>query len=105
MDKKIRIHITVGESRYPLWVDRTEEPIFREAARMVNRRLTAYSTKFRSAHLSPETILAMAAVDLAVLAQRQELQLGSAADMDDLDALTSDLKDFLGKAPDDSAAL
>ena len=47
----------------------------------------------------------MAAVDLAVLAQRQELQLGSAADMDDLDALTSDLKDFLGKAPDDSAAL
>lgn len=97
MDKKIRINIQVGEARYPLWVDRSEEPIFREAARMVNRRYTAYSTRFRSANLSPEDILAMAAVDLAVLAQKKDQSSGFEAAQADLNNLADDLQSFLNE--------
>ena len=94
MDKKIRITIQVGESRYPLWVEPQEEPIFREAARMVNRRLTAYATKFRSSHLPPDNLMAMAAVDLAVLCQRQTAE---PVDTSELTAIVTDLQTFLSK--------
>lgn len=100
MDKKIRIHIQVGEARYPLWVDRSEEPLFREAARMVNRRFTAYSTKFRSSYLTPETILAMSAIDLAVLALRHEQRAGTETSLAELNNVADDLEQFLDDKPE-----
>lgn len=87
MDKKIRINIQVGDAKYPVWVDPKEEPIYREAARMVNRRMIAYSTRFRGSHLSPEMILAMSAVDLAVMSQKQDITsraLGTEAQLTDI---------------------
>ncbi len=100
MDKKIRINIQVGESFYPLWVEPSQEPVFREAARMVNRRLIAYSTKFRGANLSSERILAMAAVDLAAACQRQDSKADSEAAEARLAAIVADLQEFVG---DDSS--
>lgn len=97
MDKKIRINIQVGEARYPLWVRMDDEPIIREAARMVNRRLVAYNTKFRgSAELSPEAFLAMAAVDLAATHLRNQGQgLSTDAIETDLKQINTDLEQFL----------
>lgn len=95
MDKKIRINIQVGESKYPLWVDPKEEPLFREAARMVNRRITAYSTQFRGSNLPPETILAMSAVDLAVLCQRHDQSTIAETTEAQLKQFTDDLRSFL----------
>ena len=97
MDKKIRINIPVGEARYPLWVDMDDEPIFREAARMVNRRLTAYMTKYRgAANLSPENYLAMAAVDLAATQLRLKSQNPDAeAISTELKQINTDLEQFL----------
>lgn len=99
-NKKIRINIQVGESRYPLWVDRSEEPIFREAARMVNRRLITYTTKYRGSGLTPDNYLAMAAVDLAVLCLRQQDNTDSVVNRAALASIVSDLKDFIGPDPD-----
>lgn len=96
MDNKLRrIYIQVGESRYPLWVNPKEEPIFREAARMVNRRLVAYNTKYRSSHLSNEDVLAMAAIDLAVMCQRQNVHTEDASTEADLAKMVNDLQQFL----------
>ncbi len=96
MDKKIRINIQVGESIYPLWVDPKEEPIFREAARMVNRRLIAYSTKFRGSHLPSERLMAMAAIDLAVVCQKQGNNANLEATEANLANIVADLQEFLG---------
>ncbi len=96
MDKKIRINIQVGESIYPLWVEPKEEPLFREAARMVNRRLIAYSTKYRGANLPCERIMAMAAVDLAVLCQKQGNNANLEATEASLANIVADLQEFLG---------
>lgn len=97
MDKKIRINIQVGESHYPMLVEPKEEPIFREAARMVNRRLIAYSTKFRGANLPPEKILAMAAVDLAVMCQRQDHDANAEVTEANLANIVADLQEFLSE--------
>jgi cell division protein ZapA len=97
MDKKIRINIQVGESLYPMLIEPKDEPIFREAARMVNRRLIAYSTKFRSSYLPPEKILAMAAVDLAVMCQRQDHNANAEATEANLANIVADLQEFLGE--------
>ncbi|MBR5715529.1 MAG: cell division protein ZapA [Bacteroidales bacterium] len=97
MDKKIRINIQVGESIYPLWVEPKDEPLFREAARMVNRRLIAYSTKFRGANLPSERVMAMAAIDLAVLCQKQGNNANLEATEATLANIVADLQEFLGE--------
>lgn len=73
-----------------------DEPIFREAARMVNRRLIAYKTKFRgNANLAPEDFLAMAAVDLAA-AQLQQKPVADTSDVaSDLNQIKTDLEKFM----------
>lgn len=96
MDKKIRINIQVGESMYPLWVEPQEEPIFREAARMVNRRLIAYSTKYRGANISSERVMAMAAVDLASVYLRQSQNTNLETTEATLANIAADLREFLG---------
>ena len=95
MDNKIRINIQVGESRYPLWVDRDEEPFFRQAARIINSRLIAYRTKYRGANLPPEAIMAMAAIDLAVSSQKQAFTAGSAESLKALSDVVADLQQFV----------
>lgn len=94
MDKKLRINIQVGESKYPIWVEMDEEPLFREAARMINRRLVAYNTKFRGANLPSETILAMAAIDLAVNSQKLVQKAKAAAAGSELADIVADLQQF-----------
>lgn len=99
MDKKIRINIQVGESRHPLWVEPKEEPIFREAARMVNRKLIAYNTAFHDAFLPPERIMAMTAIDLAVTCQRQNRQANMEQTEASLAGMIADLQEFLDQEP------
>lgn len=99
MDKIIRINIQVGEAKYPLWIDPKQEPLYREAARMVNRRLTAYSTKYRGAKLTPEDFLAMSAVELAVLCQQRGQMLDAQNDATPMNQLIDSLRDFLDTPP------
>ena len=95
MDKKIRIYIQVGESKFPLWINPKEEPIFREAARTVNRRMVNYNTKYRGAHLSDEQVLAMTAFDLAVICQRHDAKPSDATAEAELTDIVSDLSHWL----------
>ena len=99
MDKRIRINIQVGDARYPLYVDPKEEPVFREAGRMVNRRIVAYSTRFRNAALAPDEVLAMSALDLAVTCQKAGQQAADSAAVAELAAVVADLQGFLDAAP------
>lgn len=95
MDKKIRISIPVGEGRYPMHIDPKDEPLFREAGRIINRRLNAYRTRFRTADLTAEDILAMTAIDLVVEAQRQGHATGLQAAEAETAGLIADLQQFL----------
>ena len=65
MGERIRINIQVGDNKHPLFVKRDEEPIFREAAKMINERISAYARKYRGANLPQDYLMAFAAVDIA----------------------------------------
>ena len=63
---------------------------------MVNRRLIAYSTKFRGANLPSERVMAMAAIDLAVMCQKQGNNANLEATEANLANIVADLQEFLG---------
>lgn len=62
---KIDINIQVGDFKHPLTIPRDDEPIFREAARLISDRLATYRTKYRVANLSQEYLLSFVALDIA----------------------------------------
>ena len=80
-----------------MMVDPKEEPIYREAGRMVNRRLVAYSTRYRGANLLPEDLLAMSALDLAATLQRQEVADATGDPTAEFSEMIADLQEFLAQ--------
>ena len=62
---KVNINIQAGDFKLPLKVEADEEPIYREAARLVTERLATYRAKYRVANLNPEYILMFVALDVA----------------------------------------
>ena len=54
MEDKLRINIQLAEAKHPLYVDPSDEPAARQAARLVSRRFAAYATKYRGAKLPEE---------------------------------------------------
>ena len=69
---KVNINIQIGEYKHPLVVNKDEEPVYREAARLINDRLVAYQTKYRVSKLTPYFVLSFAVLDL--VAQYVRLQ-------------------------------
>lgn len=96
MADRIRINIQLGEVKHPLNVDRDTEPIFREAARMVNERLAVYAEKYRGARLPQEYLMSFAALDVAAQYVRLNRAGNSEAVEAELEALVAEWKQFLG---------
>lgn len=99
MNKKIRITITVGELRFPIWIDPKEEPIFRDAGRRLNHKLVEYRRRFHDAGLSNEDMLAMTLIDLAVELERKDSDTDPVATAQTLDDIMTDLQSFMDDAP------
>lgn len=89
----------VGEQRFPLWIDPKEEPIFREAGRRLNRKLTDYRTRYRGTGRTNEDLLAMTLIDLAVTLVRKEVSSDPEVIAGELDDLTADIQSFLDEPP------
>ena len=95
MEDKVRIKIQVGDNKHPLFVERSEEPIFRDAARMVNERIQAYATKYRGAGLPNDYLMAFAALDVAVQFVRQDRNSNAEAAGEDLREIAAEIREFL----------
>jgi len=91
---KVNINIQVGNFKLPLSVNPEDEPIYREAARMINDRLEAYQTKYRVANLTQEYMLSFSAIDIATRLVRMQrtTDVGPVEEM--IKSLTQDLQDF-----------
>lgn len=95
MDDKVRINIQIGDNKHPLFVQRDEEPIFRDAARLVNERLQAYARKFRASGLPKDYLMAFVAVDIAARFMRQDRDSNAEAAEARLKELAKDIRDYL----------
>lgn len=95
MDKgKVNINLKVGILHHPLTVSPEDEPIYREAARLIDERYVAYSKKFTAARLKSEELLSMAAIDIAFKYVKMRRDVDVEPVEKALQALTSDLEDF-----------
>lgn len=92
---KVRINIVIGGHKHPMEVNADEEPIYREAGRLVNERLRAYATAFRGANLPSDFMMAFAAVDIASRYVRLKNETSLEAETSSLREMTADLKAFL----------
>ncbi|MDO4496367.1 MAG: cell division protein ZapA [Bacteroidales bacterium] len=92
---KVRINIEIGGHKHPLEVNVEDEPVYREAGRMVNERLRVYATKYRGANLPPDFMMAFAAVDIAARFIRQRKDESLEAEEKALLDITDDLQKFL----------
>lgn len=95
MDERIRINIQVGENKHPLFVSRDEEPIYRNAARLVNDRILAYATKYRGANLPSDYLLAFAAIDIAAKYVRQDKDSNAHEAEQRLQELAKEIREFM----------
>lgn len=91
---KVKINIQIGEFKHPLTIDREEEPMYREAAQLLNERLVAYRTKYRASNLSQEFVLSFAAFDFALRYVRLHRNVDVAPVEEVIQRLTSELEDF-----------
>ncbi|MCQ2051761.1 MAG: cell division protein ZapA [Bacteroidaceae bacterium] len=62
---KITIKLVIGENKYPLVIERQDEPLFREAAKKVNDILGRYTQKYPGKNSSE--YFAMAALHIGFL--------------------------------------
>lgn len=95
MDDKVRINIQVGDTKHPLFVNRDEEPIYRDAARLVNQRLQAYATKFRASGLPKDYLIAFAAIDIAAKYIMQNRDSNAEEAGKGLEELASEIRQYL----------
>lgn len=95
MDDKVRINIQIGDTKHPLFVKRDEEPIYRDAARMVNERLKAYATKFRASGLPKDYLMAFAAVDIAARYVKQDRDSNAEVAEASLQELAAEIREYL----------
>lgn len=99
MEDNVRINIQVGELKHPLTVSKDDEPIFREAARLVNERLVTYQTKYRAANLPHDFMMAFAAVDIAARYVRLQHNTSTEPAEAAIAKLTDELRDFMQEDP------
>lgn len=95
MEDNVRINIQVGELKHPLTVPKDEEPIYREAARLVNERLVTYQTKYRAANLPHDFMMAFAALDIAARYVRLQHNTDTGPTEKAISDLTDEIKAFL----------
>lgn len=98
--KKIRISIITGETRQPLWIDPKDEHTIRDAGRMLNSKIAFFRNEYAGCGLSSETLLAMAALELAKDLQR----IKETANLEVIDArladMITDLQTFMDDQPE-----
>lgn len=96
MDKdKFSINILLNGVRMPLTIPRSDEEIYRNAEKLVNKYLEQYRKHFNQR--SMEEILTIVAYQIAVIASRQDLNNDINPLAEKLIALNNDLKELFEK--------
>lgn len=70
MNDKIRINLNLGGTTYPVFIDRKDEEIVREAAKQVNIRFNR--NQLDHPEMSPEKVMAITAFELSLQVQDQK---------------------------------
>ena len=92
-DRNVGINLIVDGVSYPLTVPASQEPYFREAARLINDTLTPYKPAFSSEDSAK--VLTMVAIDIAYRFVTKTDNVGSAQTMRKIAELSKLIDDTL----------
>lgn len=71
MDEQIRINVQIAEKNYPIWINREDEALAREAGKQIQNLVLKYRLQYPANKISSGDALAMVAFQMSV----QNLQL------------------------------
>ncbi len=92
--EKLQIRLHVYDTDFPVNVKPEEEPLYRDAARLITNTVSSYASYFKGIK-SDKELLYMALIDIALRYER-EAQRNDTRPYDDiLDKLTSEIEDAL----------
>ena len=89
----IRIHVLIGGERYPMIVKRTDEFLYREAAKSINERLNVYRETYPD--IGIVKYWAMTAYDLAFEVMTNKNRNDTQPYRDKLEELEKELDEIL----------
>ena len=92
MSDKIKINLQIADTNYPLTIEREEEEMIRDAAKLVNMKLNAYRT--RHPNLDAAKILGMVAYDFSLDNLRQKERNDTEPYTEKIKELTKVLEDY-----------
>jgi cell division protein ZapA len=92
---EFKINLKISGRAYPVFCKRSEEGLFREAARVVNDRINRYQSMFENANLDRESILAMAAIHLSTYKLKLERKKEVSSVFETLEKLTEKIDNYL----------
>ncbi len=92
--EKLQIRLHVYDTDFPVNVKPEEEPLYRDAARLITNTVNSYASYFKGVK-SDRELLYMALIEIALRYER-EVQRNDTRPYDDiLDKLTSEIEDAL----------
>lgn len=92
-DKELGINLIIDGTSYPLTINASEEPYYRQAARMVNDKLSIYKELFMGE--GGVRVIIMVALDIAFHSVKGTDEAGSAEVMRSIKALSRILDETL----------
>ena len=92
-DRELGINLIIDGTSYPLTINASEEPYYRQAARMVNDKLSIYKELFMGE--GGVRVITMVALDIAFHSVKGTDEAGSAEVMRSIKALSRILDETL----------
>jgi cell division protein ZapA len=90
---KLKIHLVIGAYRFPMNIDRTEEEIYRNAEKQVNKYIEDYQKQYP--RISGEEILSLVSLRLAIVIFKMEMNQDIEPVIEKIQSLDKELKQLL----------
>jgi cell division protein ZapA len=94
-DEEFRIRLYVAEKHYPIRCKRSEEGLFRKAAKNINEKILRYSSAFPGAKLELKDLLALSAIHISAENEQNKQIRDTSPLFDKIEDLNKELEDYL----------
>ena len=94
-DNRFLIHLKIAGKSYGLWINRKDEEIARNAAKLITYKVDQYRKAFSSEHVDEKDLLAMVTLQLCMDKLRLENKNDTSPFAEKIQQLTNELELFL----------
>ncbi len=95
MDDHIRINVQIAEKNYPIWINREDEALAREAGKQIQNLVLKYRQQYSSGKISSWDALAMATFQISVENLKLQDRNDTSPYTEKIQELTGEIKRYL----------